>query len=90
MSGFAENLNVQNSKNSSGNCVHYICTECLDLQKNWISRDVKIQRKIVYVIYVQNVCISKKIECPELRKFNGKLCTLYKYEMSGLAKKIDC
>ena len=77
MSRFAENLNVQNNENSSGNCVHYIRTECLDLQKNWISWATKIQRKIVYVIYVQNVWISKKMECPELQKFNGKFCTLY-------------
>ena len=56
---FAVKLNIQNSKNSTGNCVHYmhgmseiveklnihcvnstenyvnyICTKCLDLQKN--------------------------------------------------------
>ena len=34
MSGFVDNLNIQNCENSTGNCVHYICTECLDLQKN--------------------------------------------------------
>ena len=59
---FAVKLNIQNSKNSTGNCVHYmhgmsgiveklnihcvnstenyvnyICTKCLDLQKNWMS-----------------------------------------------------
>ena len=33
MVGFAEKLNVQNCGNSTGNCVHYICKECLDLQK---------------------------------------------------------
>ena len=51
---------------------------------------MKIQRKIVYVIYVRNVWISKKIECPELGKFNGKLCMLYMYGMSGLGKKNGC
>ena len=61
-SGFAEKLNIYNCKNSIGNCVHDICKECLDLKKNRISRAVKIQRKIVYVIYVWNVWISKKIE----------------------------
>ena len=47
LSGFAEKLNLQNFVNSTGNCVqymygmsgfaencvHYICTKCLDLQK---------------------------------------------------------
>ena len=42
-----------------------------------MSRAAKIQRKIVYVIYVQNVWISKKIECPKLRKLIRKVCTLY-------------
>ena len=44
MSRFAEKLDSQNSENTMGNCVHYlygivyiICTECLDLQKIWIS-----------------------------------------------------
>ena len=72
MSGCVEKLNIQNCENSTGNCVHDICKECLDLKKNRISRAAKIQRKIVYVIYVWNVWISKKIERPELRKFNGK------------------
>ena len=34
MSGFADKLNIQNFVNSAGNCVHYICTECMDLQRN--------------------------------------------------------
>ena len=89
MSGFAKKLNIQNCENSTGNCVHYICTEWPDLKKNWISRAAKIQRKIVYVIYVRNVWIIKKIECPELQKFNGKLCMLYMYKMFGLAKKLN-
>ena len=37
MSGFLEKLNIQNVVNSAGNCTHYICTECQDLQRNWIS-----------------------------------------------------
>ena len=76
-SGFAEILNIQNKENSTGNCVHYICTKWLDLKKNWISRAAKIQRQIVYVMYVRNVWISKKIECPKLRKLIRKLCKLY-------------
>ena len=87
--GFAEKLNIQNCENSTGNCVHDICKECLDLKKNRISRAAKIPQKIVYVIYVRNVWIIKKIECPELQKFNGKLCTLYMYGMYGLAKKLN-
>jgi len=38
MSGFAEKLNIRNFENSARDCVNYICTECLDLQRNWISR----------------------------------------------------
>ena len=30
MSRFAKNMNIQNSENSAGNCIHYIYTECLD------------------------------------------------------------
>ena len=70
MSGFVEKLNIQNYENSTGNGVHYICTEWLDLQKNWISRTAKIQWEIVYIIYVRNVWIGRKFEYPELQKFN--------------------
>ena len=34
----AEKLNIQNYVNSTENCVRYICTKCLDLQKIWLSR----------------------------------------------------
>ena len=34
MSRFVEKLHLQNYENSTGNCLHYICTEFLDLQKN--------------------------------------------------------
>ena len=29
-SGFAEKYSIQNCVNSTGNCLCYICTECLD------------------------------------------------------------
>ena len=61
MSRVVEKSNIQNSVNSTGNSVHYICKEWLDLKKNRISRVAKIQRKIVYVIYVRNVWIIKKL-----------------------------
>ena len=77
MSGFAKNLNIQNCENSTGNLVHYICMKWPDLKKNWISRAAKIQRKILYVIYVQNVWFSKKVESPKLSKLIRKLHTLY-------------
>ena len=77
MFGFAEKLNIQNYINYTRNSVHYICMECPDLQKNSISRTLKIQREIVYIIYVRNGWICRKIDCPILRKFNGKLYTLY-------------
>ena len=38
MFGFAEKLQIQNCENSTENCVHYISTKCLDLQKIWLSR----------------------------------------------------
>ena len=41
------------------------------------------------VLYLRTVVISKKIECPELRKFYRKLCTLYTYGISGLAKQLN-
>ena len=72
-----------------GNCVRDICTECLVLQKNWISRASKIRRKILYIIYVRKVWICRKIEYPELRKFNGKFCALCMYRMSGFAEKLN-
>ena len=82
--GFPKKLNIHNCKNSTGNCVHYTIVE-----KNWISRTAKIQRKIWYVIYLRNVWIRKKMECPKLQKFNGKVCVLCMYGMSGLAKKLN-
>ena len=72
-----------------GNCVRDICTECLVLQKNWISRASKIRRKILYIIYVRKVWICRKIEYPELRKFNGKFCALCMYRMFGFAEKLN-
>ena len=53
-----------------------------------MSNTAKIQRKIVYVIYVRNIWISKKIECPKLRKFNGKLCTLHEQNV-WICRKIE-
>ena len=54
-----------------------------------ISRSLKIQRKIVYIIYLRNVCICRKIECPELREFNRKLCTLFEQNV-WICRKIEC
>ena len=89
MFGFAEKLNIQNYINYMRNSVHYICMECPDLQKKSISRTLKIQREIVYIIYIQNVWICRKIESPELHKFNGKLFTLYMHGISGFAEKLN-
>ena len=89
MSRFAEKLNIQICENLTGNYVPYICTEWLDLKKNWIFRAAKIQRKIVHIIYVQNDWICRKIEYPEGQKFNGKLSTLYMHVTSGFAKKLN-
>ena len=89
MSGLVEILYIQNCENSTANFVHYICTEGLDLQKNWISRTAKIQWEIVYIILVWKVWICRKIEYPELRKLLGKLCTLYMYGTSGFAENLN-
>ena len=89
MFGFAEKLNIQNNENSTGSCVHYICTERLDLPKNWISKTAKIQQEIVYIIYVWNGWICGKFEYQERRKFDWKFCTLYMYGMGGFAKKLN-
>ena len=43
----------------------------------------------MYNIYVWNMWFCRKIEYPELRKFDGKLCTLYMYGMSGFAEKLN-
>ena len=48
MVGFAEKLTLQNCGNSTGNCVHYLCTACLELQKNSKSKTAEIQFEIVY------------------------------------------
>ena len=63
--------------------------KCLELQKILISRTAKIQREIVYIIYVRNVWIRRKIEYIELRKFNGKLCILYARNVR-MYREIEC
>ena len=73
--GFAAKLNIQNYENSTGNFLHYIHTERLDLQKIWISRTAKIEPKIVYTIFLRNVRICKEIEFPEPGNLNRKLYT---------------
>ena len=88
MSGCVEKLNIQNSENSTGNSILYMYGMS-GFAENWISRIAKIQREIVYIIYVQKVWICRKIEYPELRKFNGKLYTLYMYGTSGFAEKLN-
>ena len=60
-----------------------------DLQKIWIFRIPKIQREIVYIIYIRNVWISRKIESPELRKFNEKFFTIYMYWISRFVEKLN-
>ena len=59
MSKFAKKLNIPNSENSTGNCVHYLCTACLDLQKNSKSKTTEIQIEIVY---------NTRMECLDLQK----------------------
>ena len=42
----------------------------------------------MYIIYVLNVWICRKIEYPELRKLNKKLCTLYAQNV-WISRKIE-
>ena len=70
-------MNIQNCENLTGNFVHYICTECKDLLKNGISRTTSVELEIAYNISLRNAWIFRKIEYPELRIVNRKLCTLY-------------
>ena len=37
MSGFAKKLSIYNFENLARDCVNYICTKCLDLNRNLIS-----------------------------------------------------
>ena len=89
MAGFAEKLNIQSCENSTENSVCYVCTEYLDSSKNWISKTAKIQRQILYIIYVQNVWICRKIEYPKLRKFNRKFFILYMYGRFVFTKTLN-
>ena len=67
----------KNWMSSTAEILYVICPECLDLQKRWISRTPKIQREIVYIIYVRLVQICRKIEISKQQKFNLKLCTIH-------------
>ena len=75
-SGFKEKLKIQNFVNSAGNCVHYICTKCLDFREIEYPELCKFNVKLC-MLNVRNVCICRYIEYLELCKFNGKLCTLF-------------
>ena len=43
----------------------------------------------MYIVFVQTVWICRKFDCLELRKLNGKLCTLHTYGKSGFAEKLN-
>ena len=44
---------------------------------------------IVYIIYVRNIWFCGETEYSKFVKFNEKLCTLYMYEISGFAEKLN-
>ena len=77
MSRFAEKLNVKTVEIQREIVYRIYVQNVWICKRNWISRTLKIQWQIVCIIYVRNGWIYRKIECPELWKFNGKLCTLY-------------
>ena len=59
----------------------------------WICRNSKVNwAHYMYEMSwfsVRNFWICRKIKYPKLRKFNGKLCTLYTYETFGFAEKLN-
>ena len=77
MSRFAEKLKVKTAEIQRETVYIIFVQNVWICKRNWISRTPKIQREIVYIIYVRKGWICRKIECPELRKFNGKFCTIY-------------
>ena len=67
MLGSAEKLHILICINSTGNCVHYLCTACLDLQKNSKSKIAEIQVEIVSntrteCLDLQENCTSKTVK----------------------------
>ena len=84
MSGFAEKLNIQNCENSMGNYLQYICTEGLDLLKNWISRTAKLCTLYLYVMsgFPKNLNVQNSVN------WTGN-CIYNLYGMSGFAKKLN-
>ena len=89
MFNFSANPNIPYMYCTQFEIVSNTRTECLDLQKNCTSKTVKIRQKIVYIIFVQNVWICRKFDCLELRKLNGKLCTLHVRNV-WICRKIEC
>ena len=79
MYGFADKLNIQiwiNSTENSVHYVHYLYGQSGFAKKSIIQNAVN-SLGIVYIISTQCLDLQKKLIFPELRKFNGKLCTLY-------------
>ena len=76
LSRSAEKLNIQNCLNSTGNCVHYMYGWSGFAEKLNIQNSVNLTGNCVHYMY-RSYGFAKKIEYLELRKFNGKLCTLY-------------
>ena len=62
---FVEKLNVKNCLNSPGNFVQYMYGMSGFVEKLNV-QTVEIQQEIVYIIYVRNGWICRKIDCPEL------------------------
>ena len=57
-------------------------------EDNLFAIAAQIQWEIVYIIYVRNSCICKKIESPVPWKFIEKFCTLYVRNV-WICKKIE-
>ena len=73
---FTEKSNILNSVNSTGNCVHYICMECLDLHKifNIQNYNNSTGNCIQYLYRMSG--LAKKLNVQNCVNSTGK-CTLH-------------
>ena len=86
MSRVVEKSNIQNSVNSTGNCVHYM------YGMSGLAKILNTQNCINSTVYLVRKCREcldfQKISMSVTAKFNKKLCTLYMYGMFGFAEKL--
>ena len=77
MSGFAKKNEYLELRKFNGKLYTLYIYGMSEFVEKLNLQNYKIQREIVYIIYVRNFWICRNIEYPELGKFNEKLCMLY-------------